>query len=85
MAHGRLLSLLHLVQPIDSLSLVQFEHFARDLLDGFEARVEQFPPIQRGEGNLEGSTDARKGTEIHRREVDCSAGDGVGWIRDTQG
>lgn len=84
-AHRWLLSLLRLVQPFNSLSLVQFEHFARDLLDGFEARIEQFPPIQRGEGDLEGSRDAQRHTEIHRREVDRSAGDGVGWIGDTEG
>ena len=82
--HGWLLSLLRLVQPFNSLSLVQFEHFARDLLDGFEARIEQFPPIQRGEGDLEGSRDAQRHTEIHRREVDRGAGDGVGWVGDTE-
>ena len=84
MTHGWLLSLLRLVQPLNSLSLVQFEHFARDLLDDFEARIEQFPPIQCGEGALEGSRDAQRHTEIHRREVDRSAGDGVGWIGDTE-
>ena len=84
MTHGWLRSLLRLVQPLNSLSLVQFEHFARDLLDDFEARIEQFPPSQRGERDLEGSRDAQRHTEIHRREVDRSAGDGVGWIGDTE-
>ena len=54
--HRSLPGLLHIAEPPNSLSFVEFEHFACDLLDGFEARVEQFPPIQRRKGNLEGST-----------------------------
>ena len=54
--HRSLPALLHIAEPPNSLSFVEFEHFACDLLDGFEARVEQFPPIKRRKGNLEGST-----------------------------
>ena len=84
MTHRSQIVLQHVVHPHDSLSLIQFEHFARDLQDNFEARVEQFPPVQRRQRDLEGSGNAGNNAWLHGSEVNRSAGDGMGGIRNAQ-